>query len=157
MATATAPIAEVAAACYRGPEFDRLAAAYTEEFSPRGEHEEFLVTLMARARFNIERFRRIEDVATERALDDATTANLDLLAKIEKLIEAAERSYNRAHRELSAKRRAHLHDQAKAADLWIRQALECPRPPRPAEPESEPATAVPAAGRRTADNLALRL
>ena len=46
-------------------EFDRLLAAYREEFEPKSEHELFLVEEMAQARWTLSRFRRLESVAVE--------------------------------------------------------------------------------------------
>ncbi len=100
-------------------EFDILLACLRDEFQPSGEHESFLVEQMAQSRWRLARARRLETALFDQMLkgfipedDDQRIAAKLLsggdraLATIQRYATAAERSYYKAHAELTKSRQA---------------------------------------------------
>jgi hypothetical protein len=122
--------------------FQRLLEKLAKEFTPGTEHEKFLVDIMAQSRWRLERTRRFEDIAFEQMfgevdmsdpdhmivvkLTNRTTNIIDLL---QRYATAAERSYFRAHRELTQSRNREKRNEANAAQIWLKQQLEQTRIP----------------------------
>ena len=119
-------------------------SAYTElletlrkELTPATEHEKFLVCQMAESRWRLDRTQRFEAIAYEQLLDgyDKTrpdhvivmkltnrTANIfDLLLRYRT---AAERSYYKAHHELTQGRKGEKRNEANDAQVWLKAQLQ---------------------------------
>lgn len=192
MATATAPVTTAGRRSGTSaiPQencagFDDLLASYTADLKPAGCHEQFLVRLIARARFNIDRYQRLEALALDRILTqaesgagdspdevllDALTDARGPLAAIRKLIDASERSYFRAFREFTTSRKGRLQNEATQRKnaleeltfgpvAAIAQSFRNRREPTP-PPTLAPAPAQPRVPRfdlREVGNPALRL
>ena len=98
--------------------FDNLLLAYDAEFTPRSEHESFLVEQMVQSRWKLARINRLEVEVVRRMCDpepapaspDAILAasmlekTRDASAALQRHSAAAERSYYRARRELLQER-----------------------------------------------------
>src|SRR6266496_439054 len=112
--------------------FDQLFETYTGEFSPSSEHERFLVSEMAQSRWRLDRVRRFEAVALEQMMiGDWDKTNPDssiveaisrrcnnILDLLQRYGTAAERSYYRAHRELTQARSSKKRNEANDAQTW---------------------------------------
>ena len=98
-------------------DYESMLAAYQSEFQPDGPHECFLVSQMAESRWRCLRFTRLENVLFEQALategspdpDSAILANLasngaGVLNLLARHRAAAEKSYYKAHKELTSSR-----------------------------------------------------
>jgi hypothetical protein len=95
-------------------EFEILLACLRDEFKPAGEHEGFLVEQMAQSRWRLARARRLETAMFDQMLlgemactdpDQQIAYKLlaggdRALATVQRLANAAERSYYKAHTEL---------------------------------------------------------
>jgi hypothetical protein len=87
-------------------QFDALLERYQSELAPKTAHQEFLVSLMAGARWKLERLARIE-VAMFAALENPREAftNKDTaagFARLDRYRASLERTYHRCARELCA-------------------------------------------------------
>ena len=148
-----------------------LLESLQKEHAPTSEHEKFLVTQMAESRWRLDRTNRFEAIAFDRflgeyddddpdhiivgKLSERTTNIMDLLQRYRT---SAERSYYKAHRELTQGRKDAKRNEAKpAADplAWVKEQLDRnpdppdhdpfwtpPRHPQTGTPRNEP-TAVP--------------
>ncbi len=116
-------------------EFDRLAAGYLAEFKPKTVHEQFLVEQLAQSRWRLHRYRRLETLALEQIVSgesDETNPDAKILKSlgdkplliVTRLATAAEKSYHRAHRELSQGRSREKRNEAKDAQIWLRDSLQ---------------------------------
>lgn len=139
--------------------FDRLLEKYRSEFTPKTEHESFLVEQLAQSRWRLDRIRRLETIAFEQLLladeteldetcpDARIVAKLarrtsDPLAVLHRYAVAAERSYYRAYRELSQGRTRAKRNEASEAQLWLKEQLQqLPLPPIP--DFDDPTIAIP--------------
>jgi len=97
-------------------EFDSLVAKLTAEFVPANEHELFLVEQMAQSRWRLRRIQRFETAVLDQMLENGIqspdpdrriAAKLllgggDALSSLHRYATAAERSYYKAHKELTA-------------------------------------------------------
>lgn len=157
-------------------EFQELLANMFVDFNPTNDHEEYLVTLMAQARWREARCRRFENLAFELLLDpDAATApdaspdlrivarltagRGDALTLIERYCTAAVNQYTKCYRTLLQGRKANFNHEKEALDQYIRKVVYAPLPPGPVPPGgngfvSQKAKQPQAAA---AGNLALRL
>ena len=136
-------------------DFDTLFAAMAAEFQPAGEHETFLVELMAQARWRLRRIQRIETAAFDGMLTaPAAERNADRFlanrmfndpasfSMLQKLASAAERSYHKAHAELVKARqsRAETKTVEHLDAAVLKRIVEAPIPTaRHAGQPSEPA------------------
>jgi hypothetical protein len=165
-------------------EFDEGLTKYRTEFAPVGEHESFLVELMAQARWRLQRIERLEAEAYEEVLTEPGNAGRspdgrilsamgspgNVFDKLRRYAAAAERSYHKAHRELEQSRARQQRVEAKAMDSYIRSVVFAPTPGeqdryfasiqanlqnKPNTPS--PATAAASVGVKDTGNLALRL
>ncbi len=118
-------------------EFDQLLEAYRQEFTPKTTHESFLNAQIAESRWRLNRTRRFEALALEQLLSGVDETNpdaiivakltekcSDVLALLNRYAVAAERSYYRAHRELTQARSRDVRNKANEAKLWLKQQLE---------------------------------
>ena len=115
-------------------EFDRLAAGYHTEFAPKTTHELFLVDQLTQSRWRLDRYRRLEALALEQMIAgelDETNPDAKILqalggnafATVTRLASAAEKSYYRAHRELSQGRAREKRNKANDAQTWLAASL----------------------------------
>ncbi len=126
--------------------YTQLLETLQKEHAPTTGHEKFLVARMAESRWRLDRTHRFEAVAYEQLLDEYDESNPDHLivlkltnrtANIMDLLQryatAAERSYYKAHRELTQGRKAEKRNEAKVAPdplAWIKAQLDQnPDPP----------------------------
>ena len=79
-------------------DFDNLLASLEAEFQPAGEHQKFLVTVMAESRWKRDRAHRLEAAYFERALNGEEVDSK--IALMHRYATAAERAYHKAHKEL---------------------------------------------------------
>lgn len=130
-------------------EFDQLLAEYRRAFPTANVHEEFLVEEMAQARWRIARVRGLEaevvraiagddTLNPDRALAAALIANsADAFKTLQRYAASAERSYYRAHKQLTEGRRASDRAVDKLMDKLIALPSRWPRyTPEPNEPIS---------------------
>ena len=135
-----------------------LSAALTNEFRPKGEHENFLVRQMIQARWKLTRIERFEQLAFEQILTEpdgdsdpdarilsAMSRNGNVLDKLERYRAAAERSYYKAHRELIQGRKAAVQIKAKSVDAAILDYINFGMPPE-SQNEPEPSSSLRASG-----------
>jgi hypothetical protein len=134
-------------------EYDALLGRLLNEMQPTTEHESFLVSLMAQSRWKLARIGRLEDDLFEKMLNgEEVTRQLDLMRRYSA---AAERSYYKAHKELTDGRRTELKTKSEALDQYIRQTVFAPMPgQKPIPITTKPAKPSAAAA---LGNLALRL
>ncbi len=126
--------------------YAQLLETLQKEHAPTTEHERFLVTRMVEARWRLERTHRFEAIAFEQFLDEYDDSNPDhlivlkltnrtsnIMDLLQRYATAAERSYYKAHRELTQGRK----------DRKTKRSQSRPRPPgldqRTARPEPRPA------------------
>ncbi len=138
--------------------FDRLLESYNSEFNPTTTHEEFLVDQLAQSRWRLDRARTLEALALDQiaaaAESDETNPNCRILAHLgpnalttlNRWATAAEKSYYRAHRELTHARSREKRNEANDAQVWLKQRLEAFRTPAaapaPAPVQNEPKPAA---------------
>ena len=114
--------------------FDRLLESYLSEFQPTTTHEHFLVDQLAQSRWRLDRAHRLEALALEQIVSgdsDETNPNSRILAHLgpnalttlNRWAAAAEKSYYRAHRELTQARSRELRNKANDAQVWLQQQL----------------------------------
>src|SRR4051794_8397231 len=137
------------------PDFNKLAAAYRAEFRPAGLVQQSLVDTIIHAQWNTLRLRAMEDQVWEKLFagsEDQSPAEAfiadckgpKVLEKLHRFLEAHQRAYNRAVKELRK-----LQAAAPAEDA----NLPAPAPVMaPALPKTSPSLS-----RATVQNLALRL
>ena len=123
------------------PAFDRLLDSYTSEFQPATTHEQFLVGQLAQSRWRLDRARRIEVLALDQIVEptqmDETNPDARILASLgpnalatlNRWAAAAEKSYYRAHRELTQTRSRELRNKANDARIWLKEKIEAVRTP----------------------------
>ena len=133
-------------------ELERLTLDYHRQFQPFGPAENFLVDSMVMAEWRLRRYRKVEpQLWTDGFMDNPA------LARFHRRIDAAERSFHRALRELrrlQSERQAQ-DDQADPAELASFGAL--PDEPPACVPASAPLALVAAPSAGPSGNLALRL
>ncbi len=141
-------------------EFDRLLAAYRQEFAPNTAHGIFLTAQLAQSRWRLARARRFEALALDQLLTGevdqsnpearivaALAAKMkDVYSFLQRQATSAETSYQRAHRELTQAPLRELRNKANMARLWLMEQLRAPPPPAP-EPQFDPTRATPSAWR----------
>jgi hypothetical protein len=155
--------------------YAQLLDSLHQEHTPATEHEKFLVTQMAESRWRLHRTNRFEAIAYDQLLDEYDKTNPDhvivvkltnrtsnIFDLLQRYRTAAERSYYKAHRELTHPRKGEKRNEAKDPLAWLKAQLE-ETPVKPAnDPEwftppqserNEPKSAVPGDG----SNPALRL
>lgn len=127
--------------CESQSDFEQLLANYQSEFNPQGLHEDFLVSQMAAALWRMARMDRLEARAFEQALEaagagDPDSALLNQLASpvmtvLARYRSAAEKSYYKAHRELTDSRNRRVRQEAtevrRDAAAMRKQAAEAER------------------------------
>jgi hypothetical protein len=121
--------------------FDQMLENYRKEFNPQTGHTTFLVQQLAQSRWRLERIRRFEAAAFEYMLsEDGATLNetnpdARIVAKIasktgdplpilHRYAVDAERSYYRAHRELSQTESRKKRNEANDAQVWLKEQLQ---------------------------------
>jgi hypothetical protein len=137
-------------------EFDALTQRLTAEFRPRGEHETFLVRQMIKARWNLARIERLEQLAFEQILTEpvgdsdpdarilaAMASSGNPLDKLARYQAAAERSYYKAHRELTQARKQKLQNEAKSLDAALYRYINYGMPDDPISLRKEPRAKTP--------------
>ena len=139
--------------------FDQLLATYSSEFNPQTEHERFLVSELAQSRCRLDRVRRFEAAALEQMLTgefDKTNPDADIVQRMSykcknildtllRYATAAERSYHRAHRELTQARSKQKQNEANDAQTWLKEQIES----TPMPVWDDPPAPFPFAGRPT--------
>jgi hypothetical protein len=139
-------------------EFDSLTQRLTAEFRPKGEHETFLVRQMIKARWNLARIERLEQLAFEQILtepDGDSDPDARILAalsgsgsgnpldKLARYQAAAERSYYKAHRELTQARKQKLQNEAKSLDAALYRYINAGMPNDPISSRKETRAKAP--------------
>ncbi len=121
------------------PAFDRLLESYRSEFLPATTHEQSLVDQLAQSRCRLNRARRLETLALDQIIDPAQSdeTNPDsrivahlghtALTTLNRWASAAEKSYYRAHRELTQARAREIRNKANDAQIWLKNGLEAIR------------------------------
>ncbi len=128
---------------------DRLLESYNSEFNPTTTHEQFLVEQLAQSRSRLDRARTLEALALDQIVTgetDETNPNSRILAHLgpnaltilNRWAAAAEKSYYRAHRELTQARSHKKRNEANDAQVWLKQRLEAIRTPTAAPAPSAP-------------------
>jgi hypothetical protein len=123
-------------------EFDALKQRIAGEHNPEGDHEAFLVEQMVQSRWKLIRIQRLENVAYDYILmgEDPSQSedpdakiiaamsknNRDPLTLLERYRITAERAYYKAHKELTANRRAAAKQQRDVMKEIIRQSMYPP-------------------------------
>ena len=151
-------------------DLDRLIAGLRDEFKPQGEHENFLVDQMIRARWALNRIDRLECVAFDQILTEpgspadpdarilaALGSSGNIIDKLQRWANSCRRTYSQAKHELESSRERTARTQANAFDNYIKQVVFAPLPgqdrvaKRVLQNEPNPPSATSNA------NLALRL
>ncbi len=126
--------------------YAQLCETLQKEHIPTTEHERFLVTQMAESRWRLDRTHRFEAVAFDQFLDEYDETNPDhiivreltnrtsnIMDLLQRYRTAAERSYYKAHRELTQGRKDEERNEAKVANdpmAWLKEQLaQNPTPP----------------------------
>ncbi len=130
--------------------FDRLLESYNSEFTPTTTHEQFLVEQLAASRLRLHRAHALEVFALNQIVTgetDETNPNTRILAHLgtnalailNRWAAAAEKSYCRAHRELTQARSREKRNEASEAQVWLKQQLlAVPKPPVQNKPNPTP-------------------
>ena len=116
-----------------------LIETLRKELGPATEHENFLVARMAESRWRLDRTHRFEAIAYEQLLDEGDRANPDhiivrklanrtanVFDLLQRYATAAERSYYKAHRELTQGRKHEKRNEATEAQSWLKTQLQQP-------------------------------
>jgi hypothetical protein len=123
--------------------YAQLLETLQKEHAPKNEHEKFLVTRMAESRWRLDRTQRFEAVAYEQLLDEYDESNPDhlivlkltnrtsnIIDLLQRYATAAERSYYKAHRELTQGRKGEKRNEATDPMAWLKTQLDQnPDPP----------------------------
>jgi hypothetical protein len=126
--------------------YAQLLETLQKQHIPTTEHERFLVTQMAESRWRLDRTHRFEAVAFDQFLDEYDETNPDhiivreltnrtsnIMDLLQRYRTAAERSYYKAHRELTQGRKDEERNEAKVANdpmAWLKEQLaQNPTPP----------------------------
>ena len=117
--------------------YAQLLETLQKEHAPATDHEKFLVTQMAESRFRLDRTNRFEAIAYDQLLGECDKTNPDHVivvkltnrtANIFDLLQryrtAAERSYYKAHRELTQGRAREKRNEAKDPLAWLKAQLD---------------------------------
>jgi hypothetical protein len=121
--------------------FNRMLQNYHTEFNPQTEHTTFLVQQLAQSRWRLERIRRLEAIAFEYLILDENGAldetnpdarivvrlagkTGDPLPILHRYAVEAERSYFRAHRELTQIESRKKRNEASDAQVWLKEQLQ---------------------------------
>ena len=137
--------------------YNQLLASYNSDFQPATTHEQFLVAQLAESRCRLDRFRRLEAQALSAIIDpsqiDETNPDARIVASLgpnalmtlNRWAAAAEKSYFRAHRELTQARSREMRNKATEAQVWLKNNFKrCRQSPHPTaatlqnEPKSGP-------------------
>ena len=160
--------------CEDQSEFETLAASLHAEFPVTSPHRVFLVDLMIQSRWRLLRINALEsEVFTAMTLattDEPTpygriAASLSknpthALALLQRYAAAAERSYFKAHRELTRSAREEVRAEEKAMDDFFKNTLFGPVPGPPLNLGTPPVPPIGFASQNASKplgNLALRL
>jgi hypothetical protein len=121
--------------------FARLLDTLARELTPTTEHEKFLVTQMAESRWRLDRISRFEAVAYEHLFEQPHETNPDhvivlklgsktanVFDLLQRYATAAERSYYKAHRELTQGRKNEKRNEPTEVQTWLEQQLSKPNP-----------------------------
>jgi len=139
-------------------ELEALAANYEKQFQPADPLERFLVDSLINAEWQLRRLRKVEASLWEREISNAADplAIFDSPAfnRLQRRIDAAERSYHRVLKELHRARKEAAAAQPSKDDPEIGLVPSPATHPRPTAADSLPA---PRPSRSITDNLALRL
>lgn len=113
-------------------EYDRLFADYCAQFEPANEHETFLIRQMTHARWRLARIQRLEVQYFDMHLSQDDNPDIGILAgmekegssaldKLQRYAANAERSYYRAHKELTAGRKNTAAEDAQSHSAEVRE------------------------------------
>jgi hypothetical protein len=123
--------------------YAQLVETLQKEHTPATEHEKFLVAQMAESRWRLDRTNRFEAIAYEQLLDEYDKTNPDhvivvkltnrtpnIFDLLQRYRMAAERSYYKAHRELTQGRKNEKRNEATDPMAWLKaQLAKDPDPP----------------------------
>ncbi len=128
-------------------EYANLLLTYQNEFHPATEHENFLVTQLAQSRWKMDRVERLQEEAfnqTMAAGDPSQSPDAQIVTalsqpatvfdRLQRYAAQAERSYHRAHRELTQLRRQFAKDRATALSAHLDNIMAAPLPDHPHYP-----------------------
>ena len=117
--------------------YAQLLETLQKELTPATEHEKFLVTQMAESRWRLDRTNRFEAVAYDQLLDEVDKTNPDhvivvkltnrtsnIFDLLQRYRTAAERSYYKAHKELTQGRKNEKRNEAKDPLAWLKAQLD---------------------------------
>ena len=150
-------------------EFDALLQDMRACYRPRDIHQKLLVDQMAKSQWLLARAQRLQTVAydllsgAQNEADPDTAivkamraANPDIIGRLERYATSAERSFYKAHRELTRQNEANL---VRATEKqMIERMINAPMPNHPqCENNARPVQNEPDRPRPTAAELALRL
>jgi hypothetical protein len=131
-------------------EFDRVLQELRSYYRPQNIVQAMLVDQMAQAQWFVARARRLQTVAynllagVEDGADPDTrivtamqASNADLIGRLERYAAAAERSFQKAYRELTATREKQIHAEAERIveerkTEMLKRLMEAPPPAHPA-------------------------
>ncbi len=122
--------------------YAQLLDTLVREHTPKSEHEKFLVTRMAESRWRLDRTHRFEAIAFEQFLDEYDETNPDhlivlkltnrtsnIMDLLQRYATAAERSYYKAHKELSQARKDEKRNKASEAQIWMQAHMQSSKIP----------------------------
>lgn len=143
-------------------DFERLVTLYRRQFQPASDHEDFLVTQLVQARWQIERIHRLQSEAFDQMLaegDPAHSPDARIVAalgkpcsaydRLERYLAHAERAFHRLHRELTQLTQHRAAERAASYDAQIDRLMAEPLPIDPRYPayqellRNEPIDAFP--------------
>jgi hypothetical protein len=137
-------------------ELEALAAEYREQFQPESPLEMFLVDSMVAAEWRLRRLRKIEAQLWQRELTGASAA-ADMaeaytrnaaLTQVQRRMEAAERSYYRALKQMQQIQKEAAAHEAEESRRWREYLRSLPdEEVLPAEPTSKLASILPSSNR----------
>jgi len=140
-------------------ELEQLIADYHDQFQPSNPLERFLMDSIVNAEWQLRRLRKVEASLWERELsgDGDALGVLDspVFSRLQRRIDAAERSYYRALKELHRVRKEAAAAQPATDDPEIGFVALSSDPDPKNDPK--PLAAAPPAARAPMENLALRL
>lgn len=128
-------------------DYAALLRAYESEFHPATPHEEFLVSQLAQSRWKLDRIERLQAEAVNQMLaatGPAQSPDASIVTalsqpgavydRLQRYAAQAERSYHRAHRELTQLRRQLARDRSTALNARLNHILAAPLPDSPLFP-----------------------